>query len=462
MAVYDATSSWSGYQYQGKVAIYKVIKIINELLDSNKAADIGNYELEIEHLEDFSILKNRQYISAHQVKAYTTSRTMNAYLEAIINLNNNQNGIDYYLHVIEPINNWSDVGLKSTLNTKITNIDEKIADLTPDKVTERQIYEQERQIYENLLSISTNILNKVKLYEYEQSIFHCGLEDIKAAIIEQLDKYFRTTKQQEKTGVRALETVYINLIGKIDDHVRCRHLKKGSKRIYFSEIKDILDSDLLQRDSIYNVYLIKHNYQYKHKELFCKQCYTELKRDCRENGFSCYLIDLMDNIGDFSLLQFEDFIKKINPHLLLKDINDFNSDEYLQKSGIQSLFYVIMMVNRKYNLENEKLIYRSNNGAYLPTAISADGAFVNAEIEEYSKKICYNDSLLAELHESSVFITKNINKENIFDTLKDVDEVDAQLREYIEKIKTYEIFSNNVSLRDKDKAVEELNRCTIL
>ena len=55
-----AISSWSGFVYQGKVAIYHV------LLERNNA----NYTLQLDSLDDFAIIDANEYvISIHQVKA---------------------------------------------------------------------------------------------------------------------------------------------------------------------------------------------------------------------------------------------------------------------------------------------------------------------------------------------------------------------------------------------------------
>ena len=51
---WDATNSWSGYNYQGKIALYYGIRKINELITIGKACDIEKYAIEIEWKEDFS------------------------------------------------------------------------------------------------------------------------------------------------------------------------------------------------------------------------------------------------------------------------------------------------------------------------------------------------------------------------------------------------------------------------
>lgn len=49
---HDASPSWSGFNYQGKVALYYALRLINE-----KAADFDftDYSLVLENTEDFEV-----------------------------------------------------------------------------------------------------------------------------------------------------------------------------------------------------------------------------------------------------------------------------------------------------------------------------------------------------------------------------------------------------------------------
>ena len=54
---WDATNSWSGYNYQGKIALFVVLKKINELISIGKVDEIEKYSIELEWLEDFYCIK---------------------------------------------------------------------------------------------------------------------------------------------------------------------------------------------------------------------------------------------------------------------------------------------------------------------------------------------------------------------------------------------------------------------
>ena len=99
---FSAMASWQGYEYQAHVAIYVVLKKIEETLTMKMTVD--SLLLEIEGAEDFSIKNNDQYISLHQVKSASISLNDNDKFAFIISLlqYNAQNGF-YHIAPGTPI-----------------------------------------------------------------------------------------------------------------------------------------------------------------------------------------------------------------------------------------------------------------------------------------------------------------------------------------------------------------------
>ncbi|MEM6229652.1 ABC-three component system protein [Shewanella scandinavica] len=71
--LHDATPSWNGYNYQGKIGLYVCLE--NILIEARKGVDapyfvsfLNEHHIEYEWIEDFSIKKNDTYLSLHQVK----------------------------------------------------------------------------------------------------------------------------------------------------------------------------------------------------------------------------------------------------------------------------------------------------------------------------------------------------------------------------------------------------------
>lgn len=78
--LHDASPTWNGFNYQGKIALIAVLDKMLELALAGESID--EYSLELEWLEDFSIKKGTDYVSIHQVKNYGTNN-LQSYDEAI-------------------------------------------------------------------------------------------------------------------------------------------------------------------------------------------------------------------------------------------------------------------------------------------------------------------------------------------------------------------------------------------
>lgn len=79
---YDASPSWSGFNYQGKVALFYVLSMINS---KSLSYDFNNYTVTLEKTEDFEIAESGRVISYHQVKAYQLP-SYSKYSEALIGI----------------------------------------------------------------------------------------------------------------------------------------------------------------------------------------------------------------------------------------------------------------------------------------------------------------------------------------------------------------------------------------
>jgi hypothetical protein len=71
-----AVASWSGFIYQGKVALYSAIQL---LIDDSLS---NSYELKVEHLDDFAIFNDKTALYIHQVKS-TKSTYRSSYNKAL-------------------------------------------------------------------------------------------------------------------------------------------------------------------------------------------------------------------------------------------------------------------------------------------------------------------------------------------------------------------------------------------
>ncbi|EHU1616373.1 hypothetical protein A0118_RS17170 [Acinetobacter baumannii] len=99
----SAISSWSGFVYQGKIALYHCLKLINQ--------GDGDFELQLDSTDDFAIYKAGKLSSTHQVKA-KIGNYRSAYKGALeksakIELDRIK-GTNRYFHISLDINDTSD------------------------------------------------------------------------------------------------------------------------------------------------------------------------------------------------------------------------------------------------------------------------------------------------------------------------------------------------------------------
>ena len=105
----DAIPTWSGFNYQGKIMLLRVIELIN----NTSVDDLKKYSVELEQQEDFAILENGITISLYQVKAYLSTKSWVTYVDAMNKLIRHRNAVANFvpscnLVASRIISNWND------------------------------------------------------------------------------------------------------------------------------------------------------------------------------------------------------------------------------------------------------------------------------------------------------------------------------------------------------------------
>lgn len=144
--LFDATATWNGFSYQGKVGLYVCLKLINDALLRNEDIDefCEQYSIQFEWLEDFSILQNNQYISHHQVKHYNNEQ-FSSYIDAIVTILSRQQGR------ISENDLFKYIGYYAQINSKDFNKNKYIETLVS-RLIEENVVDQNRFIIVNKIS----------------------------------------------------------------------------------------------------------------------------------------------------------------------------------------------------------------------------------------------------------------------------------------------------------------------
>lgn len=339
---HSAVSSWSGYDFQGKIAVYTVLCLINEMGISKE--DIQSFTLEIEHLEDFSIKFNGSYYSIHQVKSYQSKGKdkLNSYKGAILDL----------LGKCASYEEIKFAHLHSTCSIDSVS-KEEVETLLKEYNSTKKVEQIKR--YKKLLfdEGKFNLLYE-KLYvndDLEEKIFKrvVDITEIEEEIKEQIKCFYE--KNEDKIPIEFadidenLDYIYNNLLAEIDCFVIEQHKKISEKpEIPFVKFMEIL---------------VK-----RHVFVFSNKTAASLLKDVIQNSFLEYCADndicpINDkeicinwerNWGVICSLSDEEFLilcKKISPDIVMtkKNISLYEYRNLLSDAGVnKTLFPMVMAI----------------------------------------------------------------------------------------------------------------------
>ncbi|WP_345852191.1 ABC-three component system protein [Shewanella algae] len=391
---FDASPSWSGFNYQGKIALHYALLVIN----SNPVDyDFENISLMLEDTEDFDIYENDILKSIHQVKAYNKSsfsNYSNALLELVIELSKRPH-VKGYIHTWKNINNkplfdsikdsikdeikilLDEYDKENNNNSNIiiaksrSNNKPKIAAILKKAYTDKS----SQEIYEELKSIhdgQNDALLRLFPFKYEDNYF-CDLDNINEKIKTELSKALeaRTLVVTQEHLDKKLNYFF----GVVDKHIIDRHKNKQGEKISISlsEIVQIVISD---HEDISNEYLA-----YKFKELFANEFdeYMQDKDEYNEpaDGLRCNLKEARKTLLGMNATELWAYYRNFCPHIYLERQNNTENAIILEMSGVRhALLKILNSIKYEYSLneqQNSRLIYKKEIPElkyYSPTTIT--------------------------------------------------------------------------------------------
>jgi hypothetical protein len=359
----DATPSWSGYIFQGEVALCKALEEINKLSGN----DIPSaYCLKLEQDEDFSITTNVWEV--FQVKAYGTHhypKYSKAWNDMMTRFPNNAERNFLYLH-------------KSDIELNKFNV----------------TLEQER--------LEANVLSGVYT-----------LENI-ATKIDDAIKVLHPRLNNSDVELKRNYCCY-----KICSAIKERHRTKTVKSFSLNEIREwILNSDLAFNDEIAWLSIIKNFFK------TIRDCIAEYnENDDVESKLKQKLIRYLEEINDLPSDDIKILIKdRINAHKLLdKDIKVENFTNYFSEEGMREIiikcFEDIIM-----DPFFKDLTYNYNENNYQLSLINIS---IDENSRTHKKKKLYEFCANIEnnnLSKINTIVTQNLNleKEQVKDVLRNI------------------------------------------
>lgn len=385
--VHSAISTWSGFVYQGKVALYQTLKVLN----SNDVTQ--NYSLQLDSLEDFAILDEGVIKSIHQVKAVK---------------------ITYYSRYKTAFEDLVKKSVKYECNEAVFHLAKNINDKT--------------------VAIIEGIHTPMKICMYGANS-HCLLEEIDTYIENQISTYYSTnfgyntwklSNNYIKTSRHFLENIILTQVIKIHSII---HQNKKSENqaaytetIAFNDFKSILDQDNLNEsfNPDYYLYLTKGDLNRYYQEYCVELDNVDITEDEKQK-LENYIIQIND-LNDSELVQ---FIKNIMPNRSFKldSISDYK-DNNIQKNEFKRGFCRILHQLRLFdgNVKNDFVWICPDKSRSFPTIIS-DG-------EDLKKEVCRDiiknikDTDLEIPYAGHNLITSSINVDSLHSEINNIIDVE--------------------------------------
>lgn len=394
----SAISSWSGFVYQGKIALYHSLKLIHD-------GDL-DFELQLDSSDDFAIYKNGKLHTAHQVKA-KISKYRSGYTTALE---------------------------QSTL-------------IEHDKIRGTMRYFHVSVSLENIEDHKGASGETVKFYRYGDN-YHCGLGEIEGLTKELIRKLcekksitfsenlinFNYCLLSEKISTKAIHNHKLNQVGGISKN---RAAYEGCIKAQ-NILEDLLAENPYQNRDYYAVEL-KGRLQ-THLEERLDQALPTMSDAAYERARR-----LCEHIRETHINELKTLCQMMKPSERFQDVQTNDIRRYTKL--IQAISVEPIFNHLPHYLDSE-------NRFYVPTALDVDES---EECEsDMNHEMKNNSDLLRLLFEYNHLIASKAEASFTFNT-KFTNSDDFDNKQTTEKLESNIIKSLCISVITKDDAEERLN-----
>lgn len=468
--VHDAVPTWSGFLYQGQIAVYLAVKKIYELEVSGKKKEVDKYAIEMEKCEDIAVVYEEKgctkYLSIHQAKNYEKGKMRNykspltqLMLEKGFCQKNGYGAPDAYLHVsrqvkINTTETFEDkmeewqleitkfyetlCDLHTTLNQE-GNEDEVLTKLEdcvnnqPIEINraeykkilakvkdacgkeEKKDLQKAKEGLEKLLSFLEHELyvpeidKDVKIYSYDTGKSYCTGTEIFKYIVDYVIRY---KGNAEKFSQEQYEYIADKMLCFVERKILERHQfmqegKKAPSSIPLSKFAKILDESIERGEEEANILALIRNYD-KRIETYCSIC--RRKKECLGEKCKLQQPDSRRNI-----LEKDQFVKlcyNLNPECADIITDRACLSELLNEDGmLESVFASLEVIPKESFVEKEDKsrfeVMNHEKSAFLTAISSRDGQLT---VEKIEKALSVNQDLIESIFEGDQLVTTRLEE----------------------------------------------------
>jgi hypothetical protein len=417
---FDASPSWSGFNYQGKVALYHALTLINAKPIDH---DFSTTHLMLEANEDFEIIIADSPISFHQVKAYN-SNTFSEYSDALFGLTielYKHEGVAGYIHSWKTINDRPNCeGLLESVKNDFDTVLKEYRDAEPKtgasiiekaasgggKLTKKSSIlraalpdhdaEQLAAIIEAIVQQESDALDRLECYPYDDGNTYCDLGDINTKIKHQLSialnaRRIMITEEQ-------LEKALNYFFGIIDGYIIQRHKAKTTTTpdpITFMEIIAALNFDHEDVSTLYVACRFKERFSY----LIDEYLGDDFDYPQPVPVVPCNLKAAQKTLLLLSPSELWEHYRYFSPQLLLESANNLDNAFSVSDEGIRhcllKILHSIDFSRISQDSERYRLSYKCASSppqSYLPTTITTVGR-VSHTVRQLNSNPCLSELL---------------------------------------------------------------------
>lgn len=475
--IHDATPTWSGFIYQGDIAIYLAVKKICELKKSIHMSEIGTeYKLEVEYCEDIAIVHDKksikEYISIHQVKNQKDT-TISSYkipliqlmLEKGLHSRDGFGNTEAYLHVSksissgdaykENLSNWKEniaqyynklkdifeqyekneiEDLRQSLfeligtdpiklnRSEYRKYCKDLLDQCGDKADHSQniliILKKMIEFLEKKLAINF-IDDNVLIYKYEDGEDYCNGEDIYKKIVEKVKEYRECILGEQKNSDKGYEYITDKLIHFMRIHIVERHnsIQKNDecpKSIPFQEFINILDDSIDNLNREANILALRRLYDRKILNYCNRKCKNKCNKDS-STSLKCKIKEAGYRRSHIEDNKFVQLCYSLNPDCTFSIEDQECINRLLSEDGMkESVLRVIQEIPERFFINQQDLTKYVINNDFKNAYVTAISSMEDDVIYDIVDAIGKNTELVSPIFDADQLITTRL------ETTKDV------------------------------------------